>query len=99
MRAMILIGAGLLIAALAAFLGVARWKARSIINEIPQKLGIEIQQESKGVVIARDIGPHAQFKIHASKVVQLKEGGRAILQDVIIELFSDDGDRVDRIAG
>ena len=99
MRALVLVGGGLLIVALVAFLAVARWKARSFIKEIPRHLGVEIQQESNGVVIARNIGPHAQFKIHASKVVQLKEGGRAILHDVVIELFADDGKRVDRIAG
>jgi len=99
MRAMVLVGAGLLIAAVVVFLGMARWKARSFIKEIPQRLGANIQQEANGVTYTQAHGGHTLFKIHASKVVQLKEGGRAILHDVQIELYGEDGSRVDRIAG
>jgi lipopolysaccharide export system protein LptA len=99
MRALVLVGGGLLIVALAASLVVARWKARTFIKEIPQRLGANIQQEANGVTYTQARGGHTLFKIHASKVVQLKQGGRAILHDVLIELYGEDGNRVDRIAG
>ena len=89
----------LLIAALVAFLAVGRWKAHFILREIPKRLGANIQQEANGVTYTQAHGGHTLFKIHASKVVQLKQGGRAILHDVQIELYGEDGARVDRIAG
>ena len=99
MRALVLVGGGLLVVALVAFLAIARWKARSFIKEIPQRLGANIQQEMNGVTYTQAHGGHTLFKIHASKAVQLKQGGRAILHDVQIELYGEDGTRVDRIAG
>jgi lipopolysaccharide export system protein LptA len=99
MRALVLVGGALLIAALAAFLLVARWKSHFNLKEIPRRLGANIQQEANGVTYTQAHGGHTLFKIHASKVVQLKQGGRAILHDVLIELYGEDGTRVDRIAG
>ena len=99
MRALVLVGGGLMVAALVAFLAVGRWKAHFILREIPKRLGANIQQEANGVTYTQAHGGHTLFKIHASKVVQLKQGGRAILHDVQIELYGEDGARVDRIAG
>ena len=99
MRTLVLAAGGLLVMALVAFLGVARWKSHFILHEIPKRLGADIQQEASGVTYTQAHGGHTLFKIHASKVVQLKEGGRAILHDVQIELYGEDGNRVDRIAG
>ena len=44
---------------------------------------------------------HLLYKIRASKQVQLKRDGKVFLQlhDVNIELYAEDGSRVDRIAG
>jgi len=99
MRTLVLLGGALLIVALVAFLAFARWKSNFILREIPKRLGANIQQESNGVTYTQAHGGHTLFKIHASKVVQLKEGGRAILHDVQIELYGEDGARVDRISG
>ena len=99
MRTLVLVAGGLLVVALAAFLMVARWRSRFILREIPKRLGVNIQQEANGVTYTQERGGHTLFKIHASKVVQLKQGGRALLHDVQIELYGDDGKRVDRIAG
>jgi lipopolysaccharide export system protein LptA len=99
MRTLVLAAGALLVLALTAFLVIARWKSHFILREIPKRLGADIQQEANGVTYTQAHAGHTLFKIHASKVVQLKEGGRAILHDVQIELYGDDGNRVDRIAG
>ncbi len=99
MRTLVLAAGALLLLALVAFLAVARWKSHFNLREIPKRLGADIQQEANGVTYTQAHGGHTLFKIHASKVVQLKQGGRAILHDVQIELYSEDGNRVDRIAG
>ncbi len=98
MRALVL-GAGvLLVAALVVFLAVGKWKNPFNRRDLPQRLGIEIQSDSGGVTYTQAHGGQTLFKIHASKVVQLKKGN-ALLHDVKIELYGEDGNRVDRIEG
>jgi lipopolysaccharide export system protein LptA len=98
MRALV-VGAGvLLVVALVAFLALGKWKNPFNRRDLPQRLGMEIQQEANGVTYTQSHGGHTLFKIHASKVVQLKQGN-ALLHDVKIELYGEDGSRVDRIEG
>jgi lipopolysaccharide export system protein LptA len=99
LRTLVLVAGGLLLVALIASLAVSRWKSRLNLSEIPKTLGVDIQQEANGVTYTQARGGHTLFKIHASKVVQLKEGGKALLHDVKIELYGEDGSRVDRISG
>jgi lipopolysaccharide export system protein LptA len=98
MRTLVLVAGALLLVALVAFLAVGRWKNPFNKVDIPQKLGVEIQSDSGGVTYTQAHGGHTLFKIHASKVVQLKKGN-ALLHDVKIELYGADGSRVDRIEG
>lgn len=98
MRTLVLVAGFLLLAALVAFLAVGKWKAPFIRRDLPQRLGMEIQQEANGVTYTQARAGHTLFKIHASKVVQLKRGN-ALLHDVKIELYGADGSRVDRIEG
>src|ERR1035441_2528116 len=87
MRTLVLLAGAMLIVALVAFVAVNHWKHRFNLREIPKRLGVNIEQESNGVTYSQARGGHTLFKIHASKVVQLKQDGRAILHDVQIELY------------
>ncbi len=98
LRTLVLTAGVLLVLALGVFLVVAKYKRQFNIRELPKKLGINIQQEANGVTYSHALGSHSQFKIHASKVVQLKND-HALLHDVKIELFGEDGSRLDRIEG
>jgi lipopolysaccharide export system protein LptA len=98
LRTLVLAAGVLLLAALVVFLAVGKWKNPFNRRDLPQRLGIEIQQEANGVTYTQAHGGHTLFKIHASKVVQLKKGN-ALLHDVKIELYGEDGSRVDRIEG
>ena len=98
LRTLILIAAALLLAALIGFLAFGKWKSHFVSHDLPQKLGLDIQQESDGVTFSHALGEHAQFKVTAAKVVQLKQGN-ALLHGVKIEIYSEDGKRVDRIEG
>jgi lipopolysaccharide export system protein LptA len=96
---MLVLGTGvLLLAALVVFLAVAKWKNPFNRRDLPKRLGIEIQQEANGVDYTQAHGGHTLFKIHASKVVQLKLGN-AVLHDVKIDFYGADGTPVDRIEG
>ena len=83
---------------LAVFLTVSRWKSPFNRRDVPKRLGINIQQEANGVTYTQAHGGHTIFKIHASRVIQLKND-HATLHDVKIELYGQNGDSVDRIQG
>src|SRR5580658_7078204 len=98
MRTLVLAAGVLLVVALGVFLAIGRFRSPFSRRDIPGRLGIDIQQESNGVTYTQAHGGHTLFKIHASKVVQLKND-HAQLHDVEIELYGADGQRVDRIQG
>jgi lipopolysaccharide export system protein LptA len=77
----------------------ARWRVRNAVQNIPSKLGIEVQQTAKDFTVSRSEGGRTIFKIQASKAVQYKQGGHAELHDVNITLFGRDSSRFDQIYG
>ncbi len=101
LRTLVLVAAVLLVIALGVFLGLGRFRNRFIRKDLPQKLGLNIQEEANGLVWSHEVRGHMLYKLHASKQVQLKRDGKVFLQlhDVTIELYAEDGSRVDRIAG
>ncbi len=98
MRLLVLTAGFLLLAALLSFWVARRWKEAVNLKELPRRLGVNIQQDASGFTYTQAHGDKTLFKIHASKVVQLKQGN-ALLHDVRIELYGEDGSRVDRIEG
>jgi len=98
MRTLVLAAGVLLIGLLVVFLVIGKGKNFFNRRDLPQRLGLDIQQEGNGYTYSHVLGAHSQYKIHASKVVQLKQGN-AVLHDVKIELYGEDGSRVDRIEG
>jgi lipopolysaccharide export system protein LptA len=97
-RTLVLVAGVLLLVALGVFLAAARWKSRLIRHDLPQRLAKEILQESNGFTYVHSLGAHSQYKVYASKFVQLKDN-RVLLHEVRIELDGEDGKRVDQIAG
>ena len=96
---MLVVVAGvLLLGALGAFLFTAKWKSRLIRRDLPHHLPKEFLQEANGFSFTHAFGAHSQYKIHASKEVQLRDN-RVLLHQVEIELYGEDGTRVDEIAG
>lgn len=95
---MVLAAGVLLVIALAVFLAVGKWKRHFNVRELLKPLGANIQQEANGWTYEHALGAHSQYKIYASKEVQFKQGN-AVLHDVKIELYGEDGSRVDRIEG
>jgi lipopolysaccharide export system protein LptA len=98
LRTLVLAAGVLLVIALAVFLAVGKWKRHFNVRELLKPLGANIQQEANGWTYEHALGAHSQYKIYASKEVQFKQGN-AVLHDVKIELYGEDGSRVDRIEG
>ncbi|MBS1803088.1 MAG: hypothetical protein JST28_06950 [Acidobacteria bacterium] len=101
LRTLILAAGVLLVIALGVFLGVGKFRNRFNKKDIPHALGLNIQEEANGFVYTHDVRGHTLYRIRASKQLQLKKEGKIFLQlhDVSIELFAEDGSRVDKIEG
>jgi lipopolysaccharide export system protein LptA len=83
----------------ATFYFYSRHRVQNALRQVPEKIGIEIQQSAKGFAISKSFQGHTLFKIEASKAVQFKEGGRGELHDVEITVYGRDAARFDRITG
>ena len=92
-------GAILMVAIVAGMYFYARWRVRNAVHEVPQKLGIEIQQTAQGFSISKSEEGRTLFRVDASKAVKFKKGGVTELHDVRIVVYGKDGSRFDRIAG
>ena len=98
LRTLVLVAGVLLLGSMVTFLAIHKWKNPLQLGDVPKRLGFDIQQESNGVTFSHALGGHAQFKVHANRVDQLKQGN-ALLHGVVIDLYGEDGNRVDRIEG
>ncbi len=99
----LLVGAGLLVMVIGAFLGYAHWRGRHFIKDLPKKLGVDIEQETTGFTYSQSAGATGKtiYTIHAAKAVQRKNG-KVNLHDVGIVLYGQgqgNEKRVDRIYG
>jgi lipopolysaccharide export system protein LptA len=99
LRTLVLIGGGLLVAAIAIFLAAGQWKLGRSLRDIPGRLGIDIQQQANGVDYTQTRKGKTLFKIHAARAVQMKSSGKTLLHDVHIDLYGEDGTRADTISG
>ncbi len=97
-RTLVLAAGVLLVAALAVFLAIGKWRSLLGVRELPKRLGADIVQEANGVTYTQSHGGHTLFRIHASRVEQLKNG-HSLLHNVTIDLYGQDGRSVDRIEG
>jgi len=97
-RMLVVVAAVLLLAALGIFLALARLKNRFHRIDVPQRLARDIQQQANGFSFVHAYGAHSQYRIHASREVQLRDN-RILLHDVEIDLFGQDGSRIDDIKG
>jgi lipopolysaccharide export system protein LptA len=97
-RTLVLVASVLLVAALGVLL--VRAKLKNILNrhDLPQKLAKGIVQEADGYTYVHAFGAHSQYKIHASREVELKNDF-VELHDVEIDLYGADGNQIDRISG
>ena len=97
-RTVVLVAGVLLLAALGVFLVRAKWKNLLSRHDLPQRLAHGIVQEANGYTFVHTFGAHSQYRIHASKEVELKNDF-VELHDVQIDLYGSDGSLIDHIAG
>jgi lipopolysaccharide export system protein LptA len=75
-----------------------RHETRVVVQQIPGKIGLDIQQTAQGFTISKSDQGRTLFTIQANKAIQFKQGG-AELHNVNILLYGRDSSRYDRIYG
>jgi lipopolysaccharide export system protein LptA len=98
LRVWLLVGAGLLVMVVAAFLGYAHYRAHRFLTQLPGKLGIDVRQETNNWTYSQTAGGKTIYTIHAAKSIQHKDG-KYTLHDVGIVVYGKNQDRADRIYG
>ena len=88
-----------LAAVVAAFYLYARWQSGQVVHIVPKPLGITIQQTTQGFALSKSEGGRTLFTVRASRAVQFKGGGRAMLHDVTIVVYGKQSNRFDQIYG
>ncbi|HEX6771722.1 MAG TPA: LPS export ABC transporter periplasmic protein LptC [Acidobacteriaceae bacterium] len=99
LRTWILVLAGVLIAVIAGFFVLTRYRLIHVGHDLPARLGVNIQQDANGFTFSRSQRGRTLFTLHASRLVQYKGGGRATLHNVSITLYGADGTRNDHVYG
>jgi lipopolysaccharide export system protein LptA len=74
-------------------------RGRPTLHNLPNQLGVDIQQTSEGFSLSRSVGGRTLYTIRASRAVQFKSGGRAELRNVHIVVYGRTHDRYDQIYG
>ncbi len=98
LRFWLLVGAGLLVVVVAAFLGYAHYRAHRFLKDLPAKLGVDVRRETNGYTYSQSVEGRTIYTIHASKAVE-RGDGKVTLHDVGIVLYGRQQDRADRIYG
>src|SRR5690348_14175946 len=82
-----------------AFYLYARWQTGEVVHVLPKPLGVTIQQTTQGFALSKSEGGRTLFTVRASRAVQFKTGGRALLHDVTIVVYGKQSNRFDQIYG
>src|SRR5271170_862999 len=98
LRVWLLVGAGLLVVVVAAFLGYAHYRKHRYLANLPAKLGIDVRQETNNFTYSQSVQGRTVYTIHAAKAVE-RSDGKMTLHDVGIVLYGRQQDRADRIYG
>jgi lipopolysaccharide export system protein LptA len=77
----------------------ARHNVQNALTQVPDKLGIQVQQSAQDFTISKSDQGHTLFKLQANKAVQYKAGDRAELHDVTITIYGRDSSRFDQVYG
>src|ERR1051326_2949021 len=77
----------------------ARRNQLDALKQVPERIGINIQQTAEGFTISKSEQGRTLFTLQANKAVQFKKSGQAELHEVTISLYGKDSSRFDRIYG
>jgi lipopolysaccharide export system protein LptA len=97
-RAVVAVAAVLLLAILGSVI-YGHWRLRHIAQDLPARLGVTIQQTTRGYVLSKTEQGRTVFTLHAARAVEFKSGKRVSLHDVEIDMYNQQGGAADTISG
>lgn len=98
LRWLLLAGALALVAVVAGFLGLARYRAGTLWQRILARNGLHLKQETNGFTVSQSSGGRTIFTLHASRATP--EGkNQWKLHDAVLLLYGREPNRTDRIYG
>ena len=98
-RKWLMAGAIVLVVGVTVSYWFAHFRVGLTLHNVPQALGVDIQQTSDGFSLSKSEAGRTLYTIRASKAVQFKSGGRADLHNVHIVVYGKAHDRYDQIYG
>ncbi len=99
LRLAIIVAAAVLLGSIAGSIFYGRWRLREVAQDLPARLGIQIQQTTQGFVLSKTEQGRKVFTLHAARSVAFKTGGRVLLHDVEIDMYHRQDNNADTIAG
>ncbi|MGC1784490.1 MAG: hypothetical protein WA708_18340, partial [Acidobacteriaceae bacterium] len=97
-RAVVAVAAVLLLAIVGSVI-YGHWRLRHIAQDLPARLGVTIQQTTRGYVLSKTEQGRTVFTLHAARAVEFKSGKRISLHDVEIDMYNRQGGAADTISG
>ncbi len=89
----------LLLAAIVGSIFYGRWRLRHVAQDLPARLGLQIQQTTQGFVLSKTEKGQPVFTLHAARAVEFKSGSHVSLHNVEIDIFNRQDGKADTIAG
>ncbi|HZC42551.1 MAG TPA: hypothetical protein VE195_00150, partial [Acidobacteriaceae bacterium] len=99
LRLAIIVVAAVLVLAIVGSIVYGRWRMRHAVQDLPSRLGLQIQSTSQEFVLSKTEEGRKLFTLHAARAISFKTGGRVQLRDVKIDVYNRQNDEVDTIAG
>lgn len=98
LRWVLLAGALLLVAVLAAYIGYGRYRMLSAYQRILARSGVQISRDSNGVTYSQSVGGKKIFTLRAARETSLGDG-RWALHDADLLLYTRNADHPDHVYG
>ncbi|MGC2509274.1 MAG: hypothetical protein WA430_01825, partial [Acidobacteriaceae bacterium] len=88
LRLAIITVAAVLVLAIIGSIVYGRWRIRHAVQDLPARLGIQIQSTSQDFVLSKTVEGRKLFTLHAAHAISFKTGGRVSLHDVEIDVYN-----------
>jgi lipopolysaccharide export system protein LptA len=99
LRLAIIVVAAMLLLSIVASIVYGRWRIRHVVQDLPSRLGIQIEQTTQGFVLSKTDEGRKLFTLRAARAISYKTGGRVQLRDVKIDIYNRQNDQADSISG
>jgi lipopolysaccharide export system protein LptA len=99
LRRGIIVAAAVLVLSIIGSIIYGHWRLRHAVQDLPSRLGIQIQSTSQDFVLSKTEEGRKLFTLRAARAISFKGGGRVLLHNVEIDIYNQENDQADTIAG